>query len=34
VIILPSVTDKDARKTFPVWKAPVPYLRYVAQPPS
>jgi thioredoxin-dependent peroxiredoxin len=34
VIILPSVTDEDARKTFPVWNAPVPYLRYVAQPPS
>jgi thioredoxin-dependent peroxiredoxin len=33
VIILPSVTDEDARKTYSVWNAPVPYLRYVAQPP-
>jgi thioredoxin-dependent peroxiredoxin len=32
VIILPSVTDEEARKTFPNWSAPAPYLRYVAQP--
>jgi alkyl hydroperoxide reductase subunit AhpC len=34
VIILPSITDDEARKAFPSWNAPVPYLRYVAQPRS
>jgi thioredoxin-dependent peroxiredoxin len=33
VIILPSVSDEDARKTFPNgWNAPKPYLRIVPQP--
>jgi alkyl hydroperoxide reductase subunit AhpC len=33
VIILPSVSDEDARKTFAGgWKAPKPYLRIVPQP--
>ena len=33
VIIVPSVSDEDARKKFPNgWKAPKPYLRIVPQP--
>jgi alkyl hydroperoxide reductase subunit AhpC len=33
VIILPAVSDDDAKKLYPEgWKAPVPYLRYVRQP--
>src|SRR5205807_1779764 len=33
VIILPSVSDEDAKKTFAEgWKAPKPYLRIVHQP--
>jgi alkyl hydroperoxide reductase subunit AhpC len=33
VIILPSVSDEDAKKKFPGgWKAPRPYLRIVQQP--
>src|SRR5579862_1687594 len=33
VIILPSVSDEDAKKAHPQgWKAPRPYLRIVAQP--
>jgi len=33
VIILPSVSDEDAKKKFPGgWKAPRPYLRIVEQP--
>jgi alkyl hydroperoxide reductase subunit AhpC len=33
VIILPSVSDEDARKAHPNgWRAPKPYLRIVAQP--
>ena len=33
VIILPSVSDADAKEKFPGgWKAPKPYLRIVAQP--
>lgn len=33
VIIPPSVSDDDARKTYPDgWKAPKPYLRIVPQP--
>jgi len=33
VIILPAVSDEDARKTYPQgWKAPRPYLRIVPQP--
>ena len=33
VIILASVTDDEARKTYPNgWKAPKPYLRIVPQP--
>jgi len=33
VIILPAVSDDDAKKTYPAgWKAPRPYLRIVAQP--
>ena len=35
VIILPSVSDDDAKKTYPQgWKAPRPYLRVVPQPKS
>ena len=35
VIILPSVSDEDAKKTYPQgWKAPRPYLRIVPQPKS
>ncbi len=33
VIIVPTVSDEDARKKFPGgWKAPRPYLRIVPQP--
>lgn len=33
VIIVPSVSDDDAKKQFPKgWKAPKPYLRIVPQP--
>ena len=33
VIIVPSVSDEDARKKYPGgWKAPKPYLRIVPQP--
>ena len=33
VIIVPSVSDEDAKKKFPDgWKAPKPYLRIVPQP--
>jgi thioredoxin-dependent peroxiredoxin len=33
VIILPSVSDADAKEKYPQgWKAPKPYLRIVAQP--
>jgi len=33
VIIVPAVSDEDAKKAFPQgWKAPKPYLRIVPQP--
>jgi alkyl hydroperoxide reductase subunit AhpC len=33
VIIVPAVSDEDAKKTYPAgWKAPKPYLRIVPQP--
>jgi alkyl hydroperoxide reductase subunit AhpC len=33
VIIVPSVSDEDAKKKYPNgWKAPKPYLRIVPQP--
>ena len=33
VIIVPAVSDEDAKKKFPGgWKAPKPYLRIVPQP--
>jgi alkyl hydroperoxide reductase subunit AhpC len=33
VIIVPSVSDDEAKKTYPAgWKAPKPYLRIVPQP--
>ena len=33
VIILPSISDDDARTAFPDgWTAPRPYMRYVPQP--
>src|SRR5207244_11748955 len=33
VIILPAVSDEDAKKKYPNgWKAPRPYLRIVPQP--
>jgi alkyl hydroperoxide reductase subunit AhpC len=33
VIIVPAVSDEDAKKQFPHgWKAPKPYLRFVPQP--
>jgi thioredoxin-dependent peroxiredoxin len=35
VIIVSSVSDEDAKKTYPQgWKAPKPYLRIVPQPKS
>jgi alkyl hydroperoxide reductase subunit AhpC len=33
VIILPSVSDEEARRLYPDgWRAPKPYMRYVPQP--
>ncbi len=33
VIILPAVSDAEAKKKYPDgWTAPKPYLRYVPQP--
>ncbi len=32
VIIVPAVPDEEARKQFPEWTAPKPYLRIVPQP--
>jgi alkyl hydroperoxide reductase subunit AhpC len=33
VIIVPAVSDEDAKKKFPNgWKAPKPYMRFVPQP--
>jgi len=33
VVILPSVSDDDAKQKYPQgWRAPKPYLRYVPQP--
>jgi len=33
VIILPAVTDEEAKLKYPEgWKAPKPYLRIVSQP--
>jgi thioredoxin-dependent peroxiredoxin len=33
VIIVPAVSDDDAKKAFPAgWRAPKPYMRIVAQP--
>jgi hypothetical protein len=33
VIIAGSVSDEDAKKTYPLgWKAPKPYIRIVPQP--
>ena len=33
VIIVPAVSDEEAKKTYPQgWKTPKPYLRIVAQP--
>jgi alkyl hydroperoxide reductase subunit AhpC len=33
VIIVPSVSDDEAKKQFPQgWRAPKPYMRYVPQP--
>ena len=33
VIIVPAVSDEEAKAKYPNgWKAPKPYLRYVAQP--
>mgnify|MGYP003693882585 CR=1 FL=1 len=33
VIIVPAVSDEDAKKTYPAgWKSPKPYLRIVPQP--
>jgi alkyl hydroperoxide reductase subunit AhpC len=33
VLILPSVSDEEARATYPRgWRSPKPYLRFVAQP--
>ena len=33
VIIIPAVSDEDAKKAYPAgWKAPKPYLRIVPQP--
>jgi thioredoxin-dependent peroxiredoxin len=35
VIIVPSVSDQEAREKFPDgWKAPKPYMRIVPQPPG
>ena len=33
VVIVPAVSDDDAKKKYPDgWKAPKPYMRFVAQP--
>ena len=33
VIILPAVSDEDAREKYPEgWQAPLPYIRVVPQP--
>ena len=33
VIIVPAVSDEDAKKTYPQgWKSPLPYMRIVPQP--
>jgi len=33
VIIVPSVSDEEAKKAYPAgWKSPKPYLRIVPQP--
>ena len=33
VVIIPSVSDEDARKRWPEgWTAPKPYMRFVAEP--
>jgi hypothetical protein len=33
VIIVPSVSDEEAKKKYPEgWKAPKPYMRFVPQP--
>ena len=33
VVILPAVSDEDAKKKYPDgWKSPLPYLRIVPQP--
>jgi alkyl hydroperoxide reductase subunit AhpC len=33
VVIVPAVSDDDAKKKYPDgWKAPLPYLRYVPHP--
>jgi hypothetical protein len=33
VIILPAVSDEDAKKKYPEgWKSPKPYIRVVPQP--
>jgi hypothetical protein len=33
VVILPDVSDEDAKKTYPNgWRTPKPYLRIVPQP--
>ena len=33
VVILPSVSDDEARKKYPGgWKSPLPYIRIVPQP--
>jgi alkyl hydroperoxide reductase subunit AhpC len=33
VIVLPSVSDEDAKKAFPQgWETPKPYIRVVSQP--
>ena len=35
VIIAGSVSDEEAKKTYPEgWRAPKPYMRFVAQPKS
>jgi alkyl hydroperoxide reductase subunit AhpC len=35
VIIVPSVSDQEAREKFPDgWKSPKPYMRIVPQPPG
>jgi alkyl hydroperoxide reductase subunit AhpC len=35
VIIAPSISDEEARRTYPDgWKAPKPYMRIVPQPPE